>query len=328
MIWLWIGFLTFIGGMLALDLGVFHRRAHEVSMKEAVSWSLVWVGMAMAFSVFVYFLYQYRLWGLIAPSEPLKGREAAMLFLTGYVVEESLSADNIFVIALVFAYFAIPTVYQHRVLFWGILGAVILRAAMILGGIALIRRFDWVLYVFGAFLIYSAAKMLLSKADIDPQKSLVVRLAGKLLPVTQDLHGQRFLVRHEGRQMLTPLALVLMAVESADVIFAVDSIPAVFAITQVEFIVFTSNIFAVLGLRSMYFALSAILKKFHYLKISLAVLLGVIGTKMLLKTYIEHIPGMTYITLGVILAVLAAGVLASVIFPRTGEHNAKGSAQQ
>jgi tellurite resistance protein TerC len=314
MIWLWAGFLAFIILMLALDLGVFHRHAHEVSMKEAVAWSFVWVSLALAFAGFVYCLYEYRLFGLIGPTEP-KGREAAMLFITGYIVEESLSADNIFVIALIFAFFRVPTLHQHRVLFWGILGAVVLRAMMILGGIALIHRFEWVLYIFGAFLIYSAYKMLFGDSDVDPQKNLLVRLAKRLLPVTDDFHGPRFIVHQAGRRMLTPLALVLVTVESADVVFAVDSIPAIFAITSIPFIVFTSNIFAILGLRSMYFALAAVLKKFRYLKISLSVLLAFIGLKMLLKDYVEALPGKTYITLGVILLVLACGVLASVAWP-------------
>ena len=323
MIWLWAGFVVFVLVMLALDLGVFHRRAHEVSMKEAVAWTVVWVGLAMAFTVFVYFLYEYRLFGLIGPGAP-PGREAALLFFTGYLIEESLSADNIFVMALIFAYFRVPGAYQHRVLFWGILGAVVLRAVMILGGIALIHRFAWVLYLFGALLIFSAYRMLFGKAEVDPQRNPLVRLGRKLLPVTQDYHGPAFLTRHEGRRSLTPLVLVLMAVESADVIFAVDSIPAIFAITDIPFIVFTSNIFAILGLRSMYFALSAILKKFRYLKVSLAVLLAVVGLKMLLKDLVAPVPGKTYITLGVVVLVLGAGVAASVIAARRHRDDGAG----
>ena len=313
MIWLWAGFVVFVLVMLALDLGVFHRRAHEVSMKEAVAWTVVWVGLAMAFTVFVYFLYEYRLLGLIGPGAP-PGREAALLFFTGYLIEESLSADNIFVMAMIFAVFRVPAAYQHRVLFWGILGAVVLRAMMILGGIALIERFAWVLYLFGAFLIYSACRVLFAKAEADPQKNFAVRLARQVLPVTQEYDGPHFLTRREGRRMLTPLALVLVAVESADVIFALDSIPAIFAITNIPFIVFTSNIFAILGLRSMYFALLATLKKFRYLKVSLAVLLAVIGLKMLLKDVLKAVPGQTYMTLGVIVLVLGAGIVASLVF--------------
>jgi len=315
MIWLWVGFLLFVLAMLALDLGVFHRRAHEIRVKEALAWTGVWVGLALAFAVFVFFLYQHRLWGVIDPKAP-GGREAALLFLTGYVVEKSLSADNIFVIAIIFSYFGVKLKYQHRVLFWGVLGAIALRAAMIMGGLALVHRFAWVLYLFGAFLIYTAAKMLLrGDEESDPRKNLFVRLARKLLPFTDEMHEQRFTVRQDGRRMFTPLALVLVAVEGADVVFAVDSIPAIFAITQIDFIVFTSNIFAILGLRSMFFALAAVLRKFRYLKVSLAVLLGVIGVKMLLKDFVEDLPGKTYITLGLILAILGTGVVASILRP-------------
>jgi tellurite resistance protein TerC len=314
MIWLWVSFVAAVLMLLALDLGVFHRKAHEVSMKEAGVWTAVWIGLALAFTVFVFFLYQHRLFGVIGPAEP-RGYEAAVLFLTGYVVEESLSADNIFVMALIFAFFRVPSAVQHRVLFWGILGAIVLRAAMIFGGIALIHRFAWVLYVFGAFLIYSAVRMLTGSGESDPLTNPIVRLARKVLPVTDEYDGPRFLTRRDGRRKLTLLALVLVAVESADVIFALDSIPAIFAITDIPFIVFTSNIFAILGLRSMYFALSAVLKKFRYLKVSLAVLLAVVGTKMLLKNYLEAVPGKTYLMLGAIVLIMGAGVAASLVWP-------------
>jgi tellurite resistance protein TerC len=221
--------------------------------------------------------------------------------------------------ALIFAYFHVPAIYQHRVLFYGILGAVVLRAVMIFGGIALIHQFSWVLYVFGAFLIYSAYRMLFSNEEMDPQKNLFVRLAKKLLPVTNDYHGQHFLVRLQGRWMLTPMAIVLVAIEGADIVFAIDSIPAVFAITDIPFIVFTSNIFAILGLRAMYFALSAVLGKFRYLKISLTILLAVIGMKMLLKDLIEAVPGKTYITLGLIVLILGGGIVASILYPQRQE---------
>jgi tellurite resistance protein TerC len=314
MIWLWIAFITFVALMLMLDLGVFHRHAHEVSIKEALIWSAVWVSLAMAFTVFVYYLCEYRLFGLHWPANiEGHGGEAALLFLTGYVIEKSLSADNIFVIAVIFSFFRVPAAYQHRVLFWGILGALVLRAAMILGGIALIQQFEWILYLFGVFLIYSAGKMLLANDEADPSKNVFVRLARRLLPFTDHMAGPHFLTRQNGRRMLTPLALVLIAVEGADIVFAVDSIPAIFAITDVPFIVFTSNIFAILGLRAMYFALSAVLKKFHYLKVSLAVLLAVIGLKMLLKEYIHNLPGKTYIMLGLIVAILAGGIVASIL---------------
>ncbi len=321
MIWLWIAFLLFVFVMLALDLGVFHRHAHEVSMKEALCWSLVWVALALACGVFVYCLYEYRLWGLIAPGQPT-GRQAATLFLSGYLVEESLSADNIFVIAMIFTYFAVPSSYQHRVLFWGILGAIVLRGLMILAGIALIQQFGWIMYVFGALLLYSAYRMLTADEAPDPQKNPFVRLVKKLLPVTEELDGTRFIVKRDGRRFLTPLAIVLVSVEGADVLFAVDSIPAIFAITDIPFIVFTSNIFAILGLRSMFFALSSILKKFHYLKISLSVLLGVIGLKMLLKDYVHDLPGRDYITLGLIVLILGVGIVASI--RRTRRHAKAG----
>ena len=318
MVWLFIIFIIFVFSMLVLDLGVFNRRAHEISTKEALSWCVVWVSLAMAFNVFVYFLYEYNLFGSIGTGQP-NGHEAAVLFLTGYVVEKSLSADNIFVMALIFTYFKVPAIYQHRVLFYGILGAAVLRAVMIFGGIALIHQFSWVLYVFGAFLIYSAYRMLFSKEEMDPQKNIFVRLTKKLLPVTNEHHGQHFLVRQQGRWMLTPMALVLVAIEGADIVFAIDSIPAVFAITDISFIVFTSNIFAILGLRAMYFALSAVLGKFRYLKISLTILLAVIGLKMLLKDLIEAVPGKTYIVLGLIVLILGGGIVASVLCPQRQE---------
>jgi tellurite resistance protein TerC len=314
MIWLYASFVGFILLLLALDLGVFHRRAHEDSMKEALSWSGVWVALALAFNVFVYFLYEYHLFALTGPGA-LGGREASFLFFTGYVVEESLSADNIFVIGLIFTYFRVPASYQHRVLFWGILGAIVLRAGMILGGIALIHRFAWVFYLFGAFLLYSAFRMLLGESEADPGRNPFVRLARRLLPFSQEYDGARFLTRQDGRRMLTPLALVLVAVEGADVVFALDSIPAIFAVTDNSFIVFTSNVFAVLGLRSMYFALAAVLRKFRYMNVSLAVLLAVIGIKMLLKDWLEGVPGKMYVMLGLILAILGGGILASVLWP-------------
>lgn len=319
MIWMWIAFIVFVVVMLSLDLGVFHRRAHEIPVREALIWSGVWVGLALAFSVLIYYLFQYRPWGLVGDGEP-SGREAMFLFLSGYIVEESLSADNIFVIAMIFSYFAVPAAYQHRVLFWGILGAIVLRGVMILVGVVLIQQFSWIMYVFGAFLIYSAYRMLTADAMPDPLKNPLVRLMRRFLPMTDTLDGPHFITRRDGRRVLTPLALVLVAVEGADVIFAVDSIPAIFAITDVPFIVFTSNIFAILGLRSMYFALAGILKKFHYLKVSLSVLLGVIGLKMLLKDLLHNVPGTTYITLGLIVVILGAGVVASVIWAKRHEN--------
>src|SRR5208282_2482835 len=282
MAWLWIGFILLIVLLLALDLGVFHRTAHVVTVREALLWSGVWVGLALLFGVFLYFGYEHHWLGMDLPNVEPDGQAAAVFFFTGYVVEKSLSMDNIFVIALILSYFAVPPAYQHRVLFWGILGALCMRGAMILAGAALIERFHWILYVFGAFLIVTAARMLFSRREPDPRNNAVARLARRLFPVTEDFVGPRFVVRNEGRWILTPLALTLVAVESADLIFAVDSIPAIFAITLDPFLVFTSNVFAILGLRSLFFALSGIMDRFHYLKLTLAVLLALIGVKMLL----------------------------------------------
>jgi tellurite resistance protein TerC len=316
MVWLWIGFLLFVLLLLALDLGVFHRHAHVVTVKEALAWSGVWVAVACLFGVFVYFAYELHWFGLVLPGDEPDGRAAAVLYFTGYVVEKSLSVDNVFVIALVFSYFGVPPAYQHRVLFWGVLGALVMRGAMILTGTLLIQRFHWILYVFGAFLIFTAARMLLARKEPDPKNNLAVRLARRLFPVTEDLAGQRLIVRADGRWMLTPLGLALAVVESTDLMFAVDSIPAIFAITDDPFLIFTSNVFAILGLRSLYFALAGVMDKFHYLKLSLALLLALIGVKMLLKDVLHGVPGLTYYTLGAITLILTAGVVASLLRAR------------
>jgi tellurite resistance protein TerC len=313
MIWLWTGFIVFVLLMLALDLFVLHRKAHVVKLKEALTWSAVWVGLALLFTVFVYFAYEYHWSGLDSAEDEPDGRAAAILFFTGYVVEKSLSVDNVFVIAMVFSYFGVPRRYQHRLLFWGVVGALLMRAVMILLGTALIVRFHWLLYVFGAFLIFTAAKMLFFRKEPNPKKNPLVRLARRLFPITQDFEGEHFTVRRKGKLMLTPLALALLVVESTDLMFAVDSIPAIFAITEDPFLVFTSNIFAMLGLRALYFALAGVVKKFYYLKNSLALLLALIGVKMLLKDVLHAIPGITYYTLGAIALVLTAGIVASLI---------------
>jgi tellurite resistance protein TerC len=314
--WLWIGFTILIVMLLALDLGVFHRTAHVVKVREALLWSGVWVGMALLFNLFVYFGYEYHWLGMDLPNVEPDGRAAALFFFTGYVVEKSLSMDNIFVIALIFSYFAVPPAYQHRVLFWGILGALLLRGTMILAGAMLIERFQWILYVFGAFLILTAARMLFSRQESDPKNNVLVRLARRLFPVTADFAGPKFVVRKDSRRMLTPLALALLAVESADVMFAVDSIPAIFAITVDPFLVFTSNVFAILGLRSLFFALADLMERFHYMKFSLAGLLALIGVKMLLKDVLHGVPGLTYYTLGAIALVLTAGIVASLLLTK------------
>jgi tellurite resistance protein TerC len=313
MAWLWIGFVALIVLLLALDLGVFHRTAHVVKVREALIWSGVWVGLALLFDVFLYFGYEHHWLGMDLPGAEPDGQVAAVLFLTGYVVEKSLSMDNIFIIALIFSYFAVPSVYQHRVLFWGVLGALVMRAVMIVAGAVLIQQFHWILYVFGAFLIFTAGKLLLARQEPDPKNNLLARLARGLFPVTEDFVGSKFIVRMDGRIVLTPLALALLAVESADLVFAVDSIPAIFAITLDPFLVFTSNVFAILGLRSLFFALADIMDRFRYLKLSLAVLLGLIGVKMLLKDVLHAVPGLTYYTLGIIALVLTAGIVASLL---------------
>jgi tellurite resistance protein TerC len=320
--WLWIGFVGFVLVLLVLDLGVFHRKAHVVGLKEALVWSGVWVGLALAFNVFVSFGYEYHWLGMDLPGTEPDGRSAAVMFFTGYVLEKSLSVDNVFVMAVIFSSFGVPAVSQHRVLYWGILGALVMRGAMILLGSVLIARFDWLLYVFGAFLLFTAAKLLLTRHEPDPRNSWLVRLARRLFPVTDGFVGQRFLVRVDGRWLLTPLALALVAVESADLLFAVDSVPAIFAITQDPFLVFTSNVFAMLGLRSLYFALADLIDRFSYLKLSLVVLLALIGVKMLLKDVLHAVPGLTYYTLGVIALVLTAGVVASILRARRGTTEA------
>ncbi len=314
--WLWVGFLAFVLGLLALDLGVFHRKAHVIGVREALAWSGVWIGVGLSFCVFVYFGYEYHWFGMDLPGTEPDGRAAAVMYVTGYVVEKSLSVDNIFVMAAIFSHFGVPAASRHRVLYWGILGAIVLRGVMILLGAALIARFHWVLYLFGAFMLFTAARMLLVRHEPDPKNSRLVRLARRFFPVTDDFAGQRFAVRVNGKPMLTPLALALVAVESADLLFATDSVPAVFAVTQDPFLVFSSNVFAILGLRSLYFALDGIMDRFYYLKTSLVVLLALIGLKMLLKDVLHAVPGLTYYTLGAIALVLTAGVLASVIRAR------------
>lgn len=357
MIWIWIAFIAFVLLMLALDLGVFHRKAHVVSVREAISWSAVWLSLGLAFAVFVYFAYDGQWFGLgtvVDPVDGLKnsGATATEKYLTGYVVEKSLSVDNIFVIAMIFGFFAVPSLYQHRVLFWGILGALCLRGVMIAVGAKLIAEFHWVLYLFAAFLILTAIKMLFLKSEeTDPNRNIVVRLTRRLFPVTARFHGEHFIVRagaatayeselpgtpalpdevvdraRPGTLLLTPLALALVMVETTDLIFAVDSIPAIFAITGDPFLVFTSNTFAILGLRSLYFALAGMVNKFRYLKVALALVLLVVGVKMLLAEWLKLALGKHFnlYLLGVVLAILAAGVTASLLAEqRNGSNNRK-----
>jgi tellurite resistance protein TerC len=349
MISVWIGFIAFVLLMLALDLGVFHRKSHVVSVREALGWSAVWISMGLSFSIFVYFAYAGQWFGLGTVVDAVdgltnSGATATEKYLTGYVVEKSLSVDNIFVIAMLFSFFAVPPIYQHRVLFWGILGALVLRGAMIGIGARLITEFHWILYIFAAFLIFTAIKMLFfNSEDADPNQSIVVRLMRRFFPVTDRFHGKHFYVRagspesyesefpgapavpdeavnkaRPGALLLTPLALALVMVETTDLIFAVDSIPAIFAITADPFLVFTSNVFAILGLRSLYFALAGMIDKFRYLKVSLALILLMVGVKMLLAEWLKLALGEHFnlYLLTVIIAILAAGVFASIIAER------------
>jgi tellurite resistance protein TerC len=269
----WVWFVGAVLVFLALDLGVFHRKAHAVGFREALIWTTIWFSMAMAFALWLAPMMIGDQWDT----------DHTKLFITGYVVELSLSMDNVFVIALIFSYFRVPLEYQHRVLFWGILGALVMRGAMIFGGAGLIHQFDWILYVFGAFLLFSGIKMLfVGDEEVEPEKNIVIRLARRIYPVTTQFVGQRFFTQLDGCRTLTPLALCLIMVETTDLIFAVDSIPAIFGITTEPFIVFTSNVFAILGLRSLYFLLVGLLRHFCYLKYGLALVLVFIGFKMLI----------------------------------------------
>ncbi len=312
---IWIGFLVFVLSMVLLDLGVFHRKAHAFSIREAMAWTAFWIALSLAFNVLIYFLYEEN-WGgwTNFVTHHLTGREAATQFFTGYVLEKSLSVDNLFVIAMIFAFFAVPPAQQHRLLFWGIFGAVVLRGVMIALGAALIARFDWIVYIFGGLLLLSAAKMLMIRHDnIDPDKNLAVRLVRRFYPVSRHLDGGRFFVQHNGRRAATPLLLALVLIETSDVMFAVDSIPAVFAVTRDPFLVFTSNVFAILGLRSLYFVLAGFMDKFRYLKMSLVFVLAYVGVKMLLSHYY---PIDNLVSLAIIAGILGVGVLGSILGAR------------
>ncbi len=320
MIVMWVGFLLFVGVILALDLGVFNKTAHAPSLKEALLFTAGTVGLALAFTAFVYFAYDGHWLGLgshldVVDGQINNGRLAAVKFLTGYVVELSLSMDNVFVIALIFEHLRVPLVYQHRVLFWGILGALAMRGAMIGIGAQLVARYHWVLYLFGAFLVFTAIKMLWSSQEEteEEMESVVVRWLRKHFPVTDRYHEQQFIVDLNGRKFLTPLAVALVLVETTDLIFAVDSIPAIFAITADPFLVFTSNVFAILCLRSLYFGLAGLIQKFRYLKVSLALVLGLVGVKMLAMKWIKAWLGddTNFWLLGLIFLILIGGGVAS-----------------
>jgi len=301
-IWFWVGFNALVLVILALDLGVFHRRAHEVKLKEAAAWSAVWVTVALLFNLLIYW------WA---------GPQAGLEFLTGYLVEKSLAVDNIFVIAMIFSYFAVPSIYQHRVLFWGILGALVMRGAFIAGGAYALERWHWVIYVFGGILLLTGIKMAVRKDDggFDPERNPVVKIARRILPLTDRYDGQRFWTVENGKRVATPLFLVLLLVEVTDLVFAVDSIPAIFAITKDPFLVYTSNVFAILGLRSMYFLLAGIVHKFVYLKYGLSLVLVFVGAKMLLLDVVK-VP--TAVSLGVITLLIGGSIAASLRADRRG----------
>ena len=304
MILFWILFNLFVLVMLALDLVVFHRRPHTIKFREALLWSGLWIGLALAFAVVVYFWH---------------GRGASLQFITGYVIELSLSVDNLFVFLLIFRYFRVPSNHQHKVLFWGIIGALVMRAVFILLGVGLITRFEWIIYFFGALLVYSGIKLFRQEeAEIHPERNPVLRLVRRWMPVTKDYVGNKFFVRERGL-CATPLLIVLIVVETTDVVFAVDSIPAILAITLNAFIVYTSNVFAILGLRSMYFALAGMMEVFHYLHYGLALVLIFVGGKMLASHYVE-VP--TEVALGVVAGILLISVLASLIHPRKPQPKA------
>jgi tellurite resistance protein TerC len=307
--WLWIGFNAFVLAMLAVDLLVFHREAHEVRLREAAAWSGVWIALAVLFGGGVY---------------AFMGRDAGLEYFAGYLIEKALSVDNIFVFVVSFGFFRVPPRYQHRVLFWGILGALVMRAAMIAAGAYLIARFHFVIYVFGAFLVVTGLRMLRHvEHDIDPATNPVIRLVRRLLPVTPEYHGQKFVVRVENgaaaRLSATPLFVVLALVETTDLVFAVDSIPAIFAVTQDPFIVYSSNVFAILGLRALYFLLADVVQRLHYLKAGLSVILMLVGAKMLLADVYKVPIGWS---LGVIVTVLGLATIASLVWPRAATADA------
>lgn len=303
---LWVGFNAFVLVMLALDLGVFHRKSHEIKFKEAITWSAVWIALALIFNVGVWHYF---------------GEVKAIEFLTGYLVEKSLSVDNIFVFVLIFSAFQVPAQYQHRVLFWGVLGALIMRAIFIFAGISLITKFHWIIYVFGAFLIYTGYKIARDEGTkINISESPVLKFIRKYIPVTNEFSGPKFLIKQNSKWHATPLLLVLVLVETTDLIFAVDSIPAILAITSDPFIVYTSNVFAILGLRSLYFALAGSLKYFTYLHYGLAAILVFVGIKMLISDFYKFDP---FVSLGIITLILAASVAASFIWKKKEPETSK-----
>ena len=300
-IWFWIAFNAFVLGMLALDLGVFHRKAHAVTMREAGIWSAVWVALALAFNAGLYFVW---------------GAEPALQFLTGYLIEKSLSVDNVFVFVMLFSFFAVPAQYQHRVLFWGVLGALVMRGVFIVAGAYMLQQFHWVIYVFGAILLITGIKMARRVEAYDPSTNPVLRLARRLLPLTDQYHGQKFWVKEAGKWVATPLFLVLLLVEATDLLFAIDSIPAIFAVTQEPFLVYTANVFAILGLRAMYFLLAGVVHRFVYLKYGLAAVLVFVGAKMMLVD-VYKVPVVA--SLAVIAVLIGGAIVLSLVRGRKSE---------
>ena len=314
--WVWVIFIFAIIVFLALDLGVFNKEDHVIRSKEAATWTAVWVTLALSFSGGIYWLFSQ---GLVENPTELTPGTAVLKYITGYLIELSLSIDNVFVIAVIFSAFQIPPIYQHRVLFWGILGAIVFRALMILFGVALINRIGWIIYVFGVFLLYTAFKMLKAgDHEFKPKESFIFKQISKIFPITKSLNGNRFLVKRMGITAATPLLVALVIIEITDILFALDSIPAILAITADPFIVFSSNILAILGLRSMYFLVSRMLTKFRYINYSLVVILAFVGMKMLLS---HHVKVPEWLSLSVIVAALVGGILASVYIPEKEEDD-------
>ncbi|MCA1630640.1 MAG: TerC family protein, partial [Acidobacteria bacterium] len=310
---------AFVLLMLGIDLGLFNRKAHTVTYKQAVGWSAVWITLALLFSGVVY-------WRRLTELGADGAQDSVLKYLTGYIIELSLSVDNLFVFLLIFSYFKVPSKYQHRVLYWGVLGALVMRAVMILVGAALITKFHWIIYLFGAFLVYTGVKMFFQKEDegVDPEKSMAVRAVSRVLPITRGYDGQKFFTRKGGKLYGTLMLLVLVTVEVTDLVFAVDSIPAIFAITTDPFIVYTSNVFAILGLRTFYFLLAGVIEKFHYLKMGLAIVLTFVGVKMLTESFLHRYLDESHIimfSLGFVILVLAGSVAVSLIFPKHSETN-------
>jgi len=306
---LWIVFGVLMPVMLVLDLGVFHRKDHVIKVKEALIWSAIWVSLAMLFALGVYLLV---------------GSEKALNFVTGYLIEESLSVDNLFVFLLIFSYFCVPAAYQHRVLFWGIMGAIVMRAIFIVTGLTLLENLHWIIYIFGAFLVYTAARLAFKREEeIKPEKNPILRLFRRFVPMTKRYHGNHFLVKARGRRLATPLLLTLVVIETTDIIFAVDSVPAVLSITRDPFIVYTSNIFAVMGLRSLYFALSGVIQRFYYLNYGLAAILAFLGLKMIIPDIINtinpelHFEVPVEVSLGVVVGILVISALFSLFRRKT-----------